>query len=332
MRALVTGGGGFLGGYIVERLLGMGWQVTSFSRGDYPQLKTSGVECIRGDLTDSDKLREACENVDCVFHVAALARLWGSPRAFYETNVLGTGNIIDACRAAGIEKLLYTSSPSVVFSLHDLKGVNEQEPYRKKYASVYASTKATAEKMVLAANSDRLATCALRPHMIWGPRDTNITAAILERARKGKLIKIGSGHNLVDLCYAENAADAHILALERLSPGSVCSGNAYFITDGKPVILWKWIEELLLRTELPPPRRSLSRKTALLLGWFYEILSTVFPFIGDPPLTRYIVGNLANSHYFDITAARRDLGYIPRIGNEEGLEKTVVWFSGKKER
>lgn len=325
MKALITGGAGFLAQYIVEKLLERGDEVRSFARGSYPELESLGVECIRGDLRNADDVKAACEGCDVVFHVAALAGMWGNYDLFYDINVKGTEHIIDACKAHGIKKLVYTSSPSVVFPMGDLEGVDESQPYPDRYYSPYAKTKAIAEQKVLAANGPDLATCSLRPHLIWGPRDTHILQLLIDRSREGKLIQIGEGKNLVDLTYVENGADAHLQAADALEPESAVAGKAYFISDGAPVNLWDWVNDFLKRMELPTVSKTVSEKTAMRIAGVMEGVYKALPFLGTPKLTRFMVSNFATSHYFDISAARNDFGYDPKITNEEGLKRSVEW-------
>ncbi len=327
MRALVTGGGGFLGRYIVEKLLEQGFAVRSLARGSYPELAELGVDCVRGDLRDAEMVQNVCKNVELVFHVAATTGMWGKYKTFYSINVTGTENVIAACQAQGVPRLVYTSSPSVVFPLEGLEGVDESQPYPRLYAAHYPKSKAMAEQRALAANSPELATCALRPHLIWGPRDPHLIPMLAQRAERGQLIQIGEGKNLVDITYVENVADAHLQAAGKLhEKGSPVAGNVYFLSDGKPINVWNWIAELLRQLELPPVKKKISKSTGMFIGAVMEIVYTLLPFLGEPRLTRFLVSNFANSYYFDISRARRDFAYAPKIDNEEGLRRTVAWF------
>lgn len=326
-NVLVTGGGGFLARYIVEKLVKKGCNVRSVSRGKYPELEAIGVTCIQADLRNLEQMTKAIEGCDTVFHVAALAGLWGKYDDFYSINVTGTSNVIEACKANDVERLIYTSSPSVVFPMGHLEGVNESQPYPKTYSAYYPQTKAEAEQKILAANSDTLATCALRPHIIWGPRDSHILPLIIDRSRTGNLVKIGDGTNLVDMCYVTNGADAHIQAAEHLSPGSPVAGKAYFISDDKPVVMWDWITDFLERMELPPVKKTISMKTALRIASVLEFIHKTLPFLGEPRVTKFAAGNFATSHYFDISAAKRDFDYAPAVDNEEGLKRSIAWLN-----
>ena len=256
MNALVTGGGGFLGGAIVRLLRQRGDSVRSLARGDYPGLRDLGVEQIRGDLADPEAVRRAVEGCDVVFHVAAKAGIWGPFEDFHRINVEGTRNVIAACRATGSRRLVYTSSPSVVFDGRDMEGVDESAPYAERFEAPYPATKAEAERLVLAANDADLATVALRPHLIWGPGDNHLVPRIIARARAGRLRRIGRRPNLVDSIYIDNAAEAHLLAADRLAPGAPIAGRAYFISQGEPRPLWDLVNRILRAAGVAPVARS----------------------------------------------------------------------------
>ena len=257
--------------------------------------------------------------MDVVFHVAAIAGLWGRRRLFWEINVTGTRNVINACRAARVKKLVFTSSPSVVFGEEELCGVDESQPYPDRYLAAYPQTKAEAEQMVLVANAPDLATVALRPHLIWGPGDPHLLPRVIARARAGRLVQVGDGENLVDVTYIDNAAAAHLNAADSLSPGSPCAGRAYFISQGEPVRLWPWLNDILEAVSAPRVTKSISYRTARRLGGILEATYRLLGIRREPRLTRFLAAQLAHSHYFDITAARRDLGYRPVVSMAEGL-------------
>ena len=321
MRALITGGGGFLGRAIIEQLLARGDQVTSFARGVYPDLSARGVEVVQGDLASADAVLRAARGCEVVFHVAAKAGLWGRAVDFFNVNVAGTDNVILACKQAGIARLVYTSSPSVVFDGRDMEGVNESVPYAPAYRTHYPRTKALAEQRLLAANSGSLATVALRPHLLWGPHDTQLTKSILARGRSGTLARIGSRDPLVDFTYIDNAALAHLLAADKLAPGAPVSGKPFFVSQGEPVPLWTFIDRLLAAGSLPPVQRMISPRVAYGVGTLMEIAYRILPLRGEPRLTRFLVEELCTAHWFDIGAARRELGYAPVVSIEEGLRR-----------
>ncbi|TBR20978.1 NAD-dependent epimerase/dehydratase family protein [bacterium] len=318
MKALVTGGGGFLGGAIVRRLLAEGHQVRSLARGDYPELAKAGAEALKGDLGEAAAVEKAAEGMDVVFHVGAKAGVWGPYAEYHRSNVVGTENVLAACRRRGVRKLVYTSSPSVVCG-RDLENADEATPVPETFAAHYPATKAVAERAVLAANGPELATVALRPHLIWGPGDNHILPRLKAQAERGALRKISGRPCLVDATYIDNAVDAHLLAAERLAPGAACAGKAYFISNGEPTELWTLVGELLKAVGAPPPTRAISPGMAHLAGAVLEAIYTVLPLKGEPRMTRFMAEELTTHHYFDLSAARRDLGYVPHVKTKEGL-------------
>jgi len=322
LHALVTGAGGFLGRAVTRQLLARGDQVRALARGKYPDLESQGVECLQGDVQELADVTRACRGVDVVFHVAAVAGLWGSWKHYHGINTLGTKNVISGCLHGEVRRLVFTSSPSVTFAGRDQCGVDESVPYPTKWLCHYAHTKALAEQLVLAANGQHhLLTCALRPHLIWGPGDQHLVPRLLERARRGQLRQIGDGKNLIDAVFVENAAEAHLLAADRLRPGAPVCGKTYFISNSEPVNCWEWINELLKLAGVPPVSKRISYGAAYAAGAMLEGLWTLLGRTDEPRMTRFLAAQLATSHYFDISAARRDLGYEPRISMAEGLER-----------
>ena len=326
MKALVTGGGGFLGQAIVRKLLKHGASVRSFSRNEHDRLRALGVEQVRGDLADPQAVASATEGCEVVFHVAGKPGIWGAYEDYHRTNVIGTQNVIAACRRHDVSRLIYTSSPSVVFGGRDMEGVNESAPYPAHFEAHYPRTKALAEQLVRAANGPQLATVSLRPHLIWGPGDNHLLPRLVARARAGQLGRIGSRTNLIDTIYVDNAADAHLLAADRLSPGSPVPGKVYFISQGEPVPLWEMVNRLLHATGTPAVTRTVPTWLALALAWGFEGAHHLAGNVGEPRLTRFVVRELSTAHWFDISAARRDLGYTPAISIEEGLDRVrTAW-------
>ncbi len=325
MNVLVTGAGGFLGRYIAEQLRARGDRVRVFSRKRYEELERLGVETVVGDLRDRGAVVRACDGIDTVFHVAAVTGLGGPWRHYFETNTLGTRNVLRGCVEAGVPRLVYTSSPSVTFDGGDQCGVDESAPYPARWLAHYPHSKALAEQAVLEANGrDGLLTCSLRPHLIWGPRDRHLVPRLIDRARRGRLRRVGDGTNLIDMVYVENAASAHLLAADALKPGAPPAGRAYFISQGEPVGCWQWIDELLALAGLPPVTKAVSLNAAWRIGWLLEHLWAALRLRRDPPMTRFLAAQLATSHYFDISAARDDFGYAPHVATEEGMRRLAA--------
>ena len=321
MKALVTGGGGFLGLYIVEQLLDDGADVRVLCRGRYGRLDQLGVETVQGDIQDTDTVSSACQGVDVVFHVAAVPGIWGPWKMFHGINTLGTENVIAGCRNHGVPKLVHTSSPSVIFDGKDHVDADESLPYPQRFLSHYPHSKALAEQAVLAANGPDLSTCALRPHLIWGPRDTQLVPRLIQRAKSGRLRLVGDGTNMISMAYVENVAAAHLQAAKTLQPNSPVAGQAYFINEPQPVNCGEWINTLLACAGLPPVRKRISTKAAYRIGAVCEGIWSLFRLRGEPPMTRFLAGQLASSHSYRIDKAVRDFGYSPRVSVEEGLSR-----------
>ena len=326
MKMLVTGGGGFLGKAIVKQLLEGGHSVSTLCRGEYPELRELGVEVFRGDLADEQAVIKAAQGCDRIYHVAAKAGVWGSYNDFYKPNVVGTENILKACKAHQISKLIYTSTPSVIHAGGDVEGISESEPYPDHFETHYPATKAMAEQMVLDANGSDLQTVALRPHLIWGPEDNHLVPRIVDRAKRGKLKLVGGGLKLIDSVYIDNAADAHILAGDRLGPNADCAGKAYFITQDAPIPSHVLINGILSAAGLGPVQKSVHPKVAYTAGAVLEGVYNLFAVKSEPMMTRFVAKQLATAHWYDISAAKRDLGYHPNVDTHEGLRRLGAWF------
>lgn len=330
--ALVTGGSGFLGRRIVARLLAQGRTVTILGRTPAPDLEGQGVRFVQAALDDGAAIRAACQGMGTVFHVAAKVGVWGRADDYYRANVLGTRAVIAGCRAAGVRRLVHTSTPSVVYDGRDLAGADESLPLTRNCPSPYPVTKAAAEAEVLAAHGPALQTLALRPHLLWGPGDPHLVPRILERARRGRLRIIGAGGNRVDMVHVENAADAHLLAEAALVSGRTsAAGRPYFITNHEPVVLWDWINGLLSALGEKPVRRHLSRGTAAAVGLACEALWSVLPLPGEPPLTRFVAAELSKDHWFNPAAAQQELGYTPRVTMAQGTAALIAGLRQSRE-
>ncbi len=318
-RILVTGGGGFLGGAICRALLSRGDAVISYQRSPAPGLVDSGAECVQGDLLDLDRLSRTAAGCDAVIHTAGKAGVWGPYEAYHQANVIGTKNVIRACRVNNISCLVYTSSPSVVHGGSDIAGGDESLPYPERFSSPYPATKALGEQLVLAANDKRLRTVALRPHLIWGPGDPHLLPRLMTKASRGKL-SLPGGDKLIDTIFVDNAACAHVLALEGLLRGGPCCGKTYFISNDEPLPQAEIIRGLLKAAGLEPEIKAISPTVAAVAGAVFETTWKLMRLNSEPPVTRWSAEQLSTAHWFDISAAKRDLGYVPKISINEGLE------------
>ncbi len=328
MNVLVTGGGGFLGSAIVRRLVARGDRVRTIQRSQYAWHRELGVQAFVGDLsTDLASLERAAAGCDAIVHTAARAGVWGAADTYHRANVVGTQNVIRAARQTGVALLVYTSSPSVVFDGRDEEGIDERAPYPARHLNAYSRTKALAEQCVLAANDASLRTVALRPHLIWGPGDPHLVPRIVQRARRKRLRLVGSGEKRVDSTYIDNAANAHLLALDRLADGdNRCAGRAYFISNGEPLPMAELIDRILAAAGLPPVRRRIAPEVAYVMGGVFEAAYRLLRLDAEPPLTRFVARQLSTAHWFDLTAAERELGYRPEVSIDEGMRRLAVWL------
>jgi len=327
VKALVTGGGGYLGGAVVRALLKRDDDVHSLQRGDYPELQRLGVTVHKGDMTVLQTVIDASKDCEVIFHIAGMTGVWGPYEDYYRTNVTGTQCVIDACIANDIHRLVYTSSPSVVFDGSDKENINEAAPYPDKYFNHYQRTKATAEQLVLAANNDWLSTVALRPHLIWGPGDPHLVGRIISRAKTGRLRLARNRRNLVDTTYIDNAVDAHLAAADRLDVGAACAGKAYFISNGEPLPMSALINRILDAAGMATIDKTLPDNLLYLAGQISEWLYWLLNIKKEPLMTRFIARQLTCSHWYDISAAKRDLGYQPRVSIEQGMKILEQSFS-----
>jgi len=330
MQALVTGGGGFLGRYLVEQLLDRGDSVRILSRQQYPEVEALGATAIIGDVRDVAMVEQACCDVDTVFHVAAIPGIWGKWETFHSINTIGTQNLLEASRKAGVTKFIYTSSPSVVYDGKAHLDADESLPYPESYLCHYPHSKALAERDVLTShgNSD-MSTVALRPHLIWGPRDNHLIPRLLQRAKAGRLIRVGKGDNIVSMAYVENVAAAHLQACDQLSIDAPCGGKAYFINEPEPVNLWNWIDDILACAELPKVKRSVSAGMARCVGSAMEAAFWTFRVTNEPPMTRFLASQLSQSHSYSIENAKRDFSYTPAVSFEEGMKRLAADISAR---
>lgn len=323
MQILVTGGGGFLGRHVCLQAMGKGWSVVALGRSPRPDLEAVGIRYVRADITDVEALTEAARDCQAVIHTAAKAGVWGRKVDYERANIAGTEAVLEACKRNQVQCLVHTSTPSVVFSGQAFEGADETLPYGSNWLCHYAETKARAEKLVLAAHDPNgLRVCALRPHLIFGKGDPHLLPRVLQRAREGRLRIVGNGSNRVDITHVVNAADAHLLAVEALLAGRA-GGKAYFLSQGEPVVLWPWINDFLKRAGVPPVTRRISASAAYGIGAVCEGAWSLLRLSDEPPMTRFVAVELAKSHWFSIEAAKKDLGYEPKVSTEEGLEEYV---------
>jgi nucleoside-diphosphate-sugar epimerase len=324
-RVLVTGGGGFVGSHVVRLLREGGVRhVSAVGRREYTSARAVGARSIVADIADTPAIGAAIAGHDTVIHTAALAGVWGARAEYERMNVLGTENVIAACRAHGVPRLVFTSSPSVVFDGTDHVDASNEVPYATRYLAQYPRTKAEAERLVLAANGPQLATVALRPHLVFGPGDPHLVPRLVERAKDGRLAKVGRATNRVSLTFVENAAHAHLDAAVRLAPGAAHAGRAYFVNQAEPVVLWQWIDEVLAGLGAKRAKHHVSARTAYGAGALCEFLWRVLPLSGEPPMTRFVAQQLTLEHTYSLAPAQRDFGYEERVTLADATARTIA--------
>lgn len=314
--ALVTGATGFLGGALVRRLLRDGAAVTATGRSEERgrALEALGATFVSADLADADLVAALCSGRDVVFHCGALSSPWGRASAFHAANVLGTRHVVHGCLASGA-RLVHVSSPSVYGGFHDRLDIREDAEWQD-VTTHYAHTKRLAEHEV----RRRLPEATIvRPRAIYGPGDNAILPRVVRALRAGRLPIVGDGRTLVDLTYVDDAADALVLCAAR----SEAVGKTYNVTGGDVRELWPLLFALCERLGFEKPKRRLTKKAAWNVG---QALERVAAATGgwEPPLTRYTVTVLSTSLTLDISAIREDVGYAPKVGVDEGMERYVA--------
>ncbi len=313
MRVLVTGATSMIGRNAVEELLRRGHSVNVLQRGntDLP------VTVFRGDIRDAAIVRSAVEGCDVVVHAAARVGLVGSYDDFYETNVVGTGNILNVAVESGCRGVVYLSSPSVSYSTTPVEGV-ASPPARDDVLGFYSQTKSVAERNVI--NDSRIATVALRPHLVWGPGDTQLVGRIVERARAGRLVLVNKGKAVVDSTYVDNVGEAIACAVERIGVVESLNGRALVVSNGEPRTVAQLVESICDAYNISCEPKSVGLRAAVILGSIIEALFKLRP-NSEPPLTRFTAYQLGISHWFDISETKALLGWSPRVSLDEGFRR-----------
>ncbi|MEN9564269.1 MAG: hypothetical protein RIR73_2513 [Chloroflexota bacterium] len=324
MKTLVTGATGFLGGALTYRLHSMGWEVTALGRNPAKlnQLEEDGIRVVRADISKKDEVSASFSDFELVFHCAAFPSPWGGFEKFYQANVIGTRNIVQACMDHNVSRLVYVSTPSIYFNYSSRVGVKETDPLPEPISN-YAHTKLLAEEEVDKGSAQGLAVVSIRPRAIFGEGDTVIFPRLIPRLQSGRLPILGDGENVVDLTYIQNVVDALLLCAE--SPKNTL-GKKYSISNGEPVKIWKLIERICDELGYPHPSRKVSYKTANTAATVLEFLYSLIPYSPEPPLTRVSVSMMANNTTLDISAAKVELGYQPKVSVEEGVRRFLKWW------
>jgi nucleoside-diphosphate-sugar epimerase len=322
MNVFMTGGSGFLGHHMAKALKGLGHEVTNYGRRICPKLENLGIVQVQGDLSslkDHQKLDQALKGQDICFHIASKVAMWGHWQDFHNINVVGTQNLVKACKRQHVSRFIYTSTPSVVFQSSSIHG-DESLPYAKNSYSLYAKSKIQAESFVLSQKSNDFHVTSLRPHMIFGPGDQNIIPGLLKAADQKRLKIIGSGDNLVDVTYVTNVVDAHLCAFSKIveAPHTI-SGEAFFIGQG-PVKLWDFINDVLVLYDKRPIKKKVPFSVAFSVGALFELFYKILGiFNHDPQMTRFVALQLSKDHYYNHDKAKRLLGWQPKVTLQQAL-------------
>jgi 2-alkyl-3-oxoalkanoate reductase len=323
VKVLVTGATSLLARTTAEILLARGDDVVCLQRGP----STLAAEQISADIRDATAVQRAAAGCDAIIHAAAKVGVVGSWDDYRTINVDGTNNVLAAARAAGIKRIVYVSSPSVAHGGDAIAGLGAEPPVLGRKNAFYAESKAMAEQAALAANSSDLAVVAIRPHLVWGPGDTQLVGRIVDRAKSGRLALVGGGAALIDTTYITNAAESLVAALDRVRPGAACAGRAYVIANGEPRPIRDLVAGICAAANVPFAPREVPLAIAKVAGSVVERTWKIARRTTEPPLTRFLAEQLGTAHWFDPRPAKDDLGWIPRITIDQGLEALAAWFN-----
>jgi nucleoside-diphosphate-sugar epimerase len=317
VKVLVTGASGFLGQATAAAVRDAGHEVRSFQR---RPSGVPGVQDVAGTMTDDAAIARAVDGVEAVVHLAAKVSLAGDPADFARVNIEGTRSLLQAARAAGVGRFVFVSSPSVAHTGSSLVGADAGPAEPSRARGDYARTKAAAELLALDADAPDFAVVAVRPHLVWGPGDTQLVGRIVERARAGRLPLLDSGAALIDTLYVDNAATAMVAALERVTDDGV-HGNAYVVTNGEPRPVADLLAGICTASGVRPPQWHVPAAVARAAGSVVEAVWRVRPGEDEPPMTRFLAEQLSTAHWFDQRRTRSDLRWTPSVSIDQGLER-----------
>jgi len=314
--AFVTGGSGFIGGRLIERLTGKGMAVRALARseGSSRRVEELGAEAVSGDLSDRAALAAGAAGAEVAFHLAANRDEWGAWAEFEQGNVDGTANALAGCAEAGVRRFVHCGTEAALMAGEPLVHVDETAPLQPDSRVPYAATKARAEQAVRAASRAGFETVALRPRFVWGQGDTTLLREMISTVESGRFAWVGGGRNVIDTTHVDNVVEGLLLAAERGRPG-----EAYFVTDGEPVVFREFVTALLRTQGVEPPDRNLPAWTAAPLARVAEVAWKALPLRGTPPMTTFRSWLLTQECTIDISKARRELGYAPIVTHEQGL-------------
>ncbi len=329
----ITGASSLIGRALAGELVRRGDRVVVFQRGEFAvdareaNEFSSQVEQRRGDVRDRAALDAAFDGCEVVVHLAAKVGVVGDRDDYVSVNVDGTRNVLEAARHSGVWGVVHVSSPSVAHDGRPIVGGAADPPVHDHGAAWYPETKAIAERLALAASDDHCAVVAIRPHLVWGPGDTQLVGRIVDRAAAGRLALVGGGRALVDTTYIDNAATALVAAVDAIRPGGACAGKAYVVSNGEPRPIRELVEAFCRAADVPFDPRDVPLGVARRIG---SLIDRVWPRLDrsdEPPLTRFLAEQLGTAHWFDQRAVRTDLGWEPTISIDDGLAALADWFA-----
>ena len=327
---LVTGAGSLLMGGVAAALAARGDEVVCMQRRTVELSGGPSLRQVQGDVRDESAVIAALAGCDAIVHGAARVGVVGTWDEFRSVNVDGTENLLRAARAAGVSRFVHVSTPSVAHAGDAIVGAGAQPAVTGRKGAFYAESKAVAEGLALASNGEDLAIVAVRPHLVWGPGDTQLVGRIVERAAAGRLTIVGSGSALIDSTYIDNAIDALVASLDAVRPGAACAGRAYVIANGEPRTVRELLEGICVAAGVPFAPREVPLRVALGVG---SVVERLWPRLRDdePPITRFVAEQLGTAHWFDPRPARDELGWAPRVTLDEGFERLRQWFAAARE-
>jgi nucleoside-diphosphate-sugar epimerase len=318
MRAFVTGGSGFVGRRLIPALLDQGHTVRALGRSQasLDQVRQSGAEPCEGDLSSVDALKRGMEGCELVFHSAAMVKQWGTRAEFFEGNVRGTENVLEAARAVGIKRLVHVSTEAVLVDGSPLVNVDEKRPLPERPIGHYSSTKGAAERLVLSVNSPEMTTVVVRPRFIWGKDDTSVLPQIIDAVKSGRFRWVDGGTFKTSTCHVDNCVEGMLLAAEKGRGGQV-----YFLTDGEPVVFREFITAMLKTQGVDPGNKKIPFGLSMAVATVSELLWNFLPLPGAPPIARQELLLVGREVTVSDEKARRELGYVGRVTREEGLRE-----------
>ena len=330
MKVLVTGGSSLIGVGVATTLAARGDDVVVQQRSRSGALEHIEVRQELGDIRDPDVVNRAAAGCDAIVHLAAKVGVVGEWQEYRSINVDGTRNVLAAARRHGIDRLVHVSSPSVAHGGEPIVGGAADAPVLGRRHAWYPESKAMAEIDALAASGDDLGVVAIRPHLVWGPGDTQLVGRIVERATTGRLALVGGGRALVDTTYIDNAVGALVAALDAVTPRAACSGQAYVVSNGEPRMIRELVEGICLAAGVPFAPRTVSLRVGRSLGAVVERVWPLLRRTDEPPLTQFLAEQLGTAHWFDPRPARDDLGWTPTVSIDDGLVRLADWFAADR--